>query len=201
MALTRQLSLLPSDIAQVAAAVPDAVPLQDSQALMPGEDQTDLEHHVHLPVVEPSPSAKTAIPVTAYVILALATYGLSSVGPLLAFQHGCTPLMKIVWRQNGTVLILLPFLYQDLKKHGWPGNKLSCPQWTGFLLASAAYAAGNICFVQSLEYTTVGNAGESHVLRQNVRTHPLCSELIGTSFFDDSSSHFCKLSGHHFAGG
>lgn len=159
MALVRQLSLLPSDIVQVAAAIPetDEVPLRESQALMPGEDQTDLEHHVHLPVNEPT--AATSTPIMAYVILALATYGLSSGGPLLAFQHGCSPLMKVVWRQNGTVLILVPFLYGDLKNNGWPMSKLSCPQWSAFLFASAAYASANVCFVQALEYTTVGNAG------------------------------------------
>lgn len=167
MALTRTLSILPNDIAQVAAVVQHQVQDENITAVEAIANLPDqLDGHDAASVVEdpPEPIALSdgGTPLIAFLILAMTVVGLSSVGPILDLQSGCTPLMKIVWRQNGTVLLLLPLVISDAirsRRSGTSGTeKLTCAQWTNFGFTIFAYAAANICFVQALEYTAVGNA-------------------------------------------
>ena len=173
MALTHTLSILPNDIAQVAAVVQHQV--EDEQDMSPMEsivNITDQMNGQDATVEEaPEPKSSSSLTPLAFVTLGMTVVGLSSVGPILDLQGGCSPLMKIVWRQNGTCLMLLPLILLDTWRSrsrssrnnnsgsGFPPSKgLTCAQLTGFGCTIAAYAAANICFVQSLEYTSVGNA-------------------------------------------
>jgi hypothetical protein len=180
MALARALSILPSDLAKVAAAMHDigqdynASVFDDPPLLDANDDATSVAPM--LPVAAPGGEsiAPSKIPLYAFLILGLAVVGLSGGGPILEFQADCSPLMKVVWRQNGTILMLLPFLRADIKKNGLP--RLSCAEWTTFLFTVVGYACANICFVQALEYTTVGNAGEECSFQQ--RASALASRVL-----------------------
>jgi len=166
MALTRHLSILPADFTQVAAVVQDpsydlgdvnleATEHMENAALPLLDNQHEGDQQLQNPALG---AAAATVPLSAYLMLAIAVVGLASVGPILDLQQGCSPLMKTVWRQNGTILLMLPLVPLDWKKNGFP--KLTCAQWTNFMAASAAYSAGNVCFVTALEYTAVGNAGK-----------------------------------------
>jgi len=162
MCLTRHLSIIPADITHVAAVF-------NEEEFEMGDldlDVTENAENATLPLLESETPQPVKVPVTAFLMLGIAVIGLASVGPILDLQQDCSPLIKTVWRQNGTILLMLPLVPFDWKKHGFP--KLSCAQWTNFVAAAAAYSAGNVCFVTALEYTAVGNAGKNVVRKNSV---------------------------------
>ena len=165
MALTRTLSILPSDIAQVASKIHgitrsfSLASLEDAPLLQPNEKAAIESPSLPMAADEAASTVPAnKIPLVAYLTLGAAVIGLSSSGPILRFQKDCTPLMKMIWRNNGTLMLLCPFLRADIRKNGFPS--LSRVEWMNFLMVSVAYASVRICFVQSLEFTTVGNAGK-----------------------------------------
>lgn len=137
MQLTRGTSILPSDIAQAAAAFDDA--------MKHPEDEEEA-----MSVVD------TSIPISAYLMLAMAVVGLSSIGPLLDLQDGVSATIKIIWRTQATALMLLPFAIYGIREEGTP--KLTAAQIIILIAASACYASSCVFFAWSLDYTTVGNA-------------------------------------------
>lgn len=144
MGLTRNLSILPSDLQDAAAQ-------QKKEA---GEAEEDEEAKPILPLT--GKEEETHVPFHAYITLLLAVVALSSLGPSLAMQQEVASVMKIFWRQTGTWMFLLPFASRDIFKLGFPSMDKS--QWFTFILAAFSYAIMGVCFVVALEYTSVGNA-------------------------------------------
>jgi len=155
MGLTKNLSLLPSkpEVVQAAEEMEDAV--------------VSLRRRmsVSLPAVSESeqpssPEKKEAsgpVPLSAYLTLASAVTALSSIGPFLAKQQGVDATMKIVWRFQGTAVLLAPLaLHSVLADTGWP--RLTYAQWGTFVTAAASYAVLCVAFAMSINYTTVANA-------------------------------------------
>ena len=167
MQLTRGTSILPSDIAQL-AAIDDAMlhPEDEEQAIASQQD--------------------TTIPVSAYLLLALAVVGLSSIGPLLDLQDGVSGTMKIIWRTQATALMLLPFAVYGIREEGIP--KLTSAQIIITIAASACYASMCVLFAWSLDYTTVGNAGEC---KMQVIT---CVAFLVANALSQQHSDFVQLS-------
>lgn len=147
MTLTRELSILPSDVVQFAMDMPD----NNASLSFINVDVEDPDEH--RPFVAPKP---VETPASAYVLLAATVIALSSFGPLLDLQQDCTGSMKTVWRQLGTSIVLAPLAFMDVRRNGLP--KLSPPQMLTFFLAIVCYATMGIGFVVGLEYTSVGTA-------------------------------------------
>ena len=142
MTLTRQLSILPSD-------------LQDAATQQKEEAETDDDTKPVLPTTEKSEEPET-IPFHAYVTLMSAVIALSSIGPSLDMQQEVAPVMKIFWRMTGTWMFLLPFALRYTIKQGLPD--LNNSQICTFLFAASSYAVMAVGFVVALEFTSVGNA-------------------------------------------
>ena len=139
MSMARTWSILPCDIEHVTEAV-------DQVLGMPEKDK-----NITLGVTE-----TPKVPLHAYFLLALAVVSLSSIGPMLDLQQGCSPTTKIYWRMSGTAMFLFPLCCIDLYREGLP--KLTLAQATTFCLAAACYAVMTNGFVLALDYTSVGNA-------------------------------------------
>jgi hypothetical protein len=99
---------------------------------------------------------KRRIPISAYLQLLLAVAALSSIGPFLDRLDGVSPPLRIVWRQQGTVLVLWPFALRSILVDGPP--RLSLAQWCTILCASFSYSVLTVAFSASLNYTTVNDA-------------------------------------------
>jgi hypothetical protein len=99
---------------------------------------------------------KRKIPISAYLQLLLAVAALSSIGPFLDRLDGVSPPLRIVWRQQGTVLVLWPFALRSILVDGPP--RLSLAQWCTFVCASFCYSVLTVAFSASLDYTTVNDA-------------------------------------------
>ena len=155
MSLTRNLSILPSDIAGVAVRVPSALNLQQQTE---DSERTELlkQHSTLTQYQESTIEEKLSTPLSAYFLLATAVVSLSSIGPLLDLQKEASPAMKIYWRMAGTALLLIPFAATRCYHTGLP--QLQKAQWITFLLSTFFFDASCLGFVLALEYTSVGNA-------------------------------------------
>jgi len=146
MALTRNLSILPGDIVEAAAAT--EVDIGRSDKL---EDGTDTDGK------DGDTGASSGVPLSAYILLSSAVISLSSIGPFLDLQIGVGAMLKMFWRMSATALILSPAaIYAMIYKSGMP--RLTKAQWVTFTLAAACYTVLCNGFVLALDYTTVGNA-------------------------------------------
>lgn len=141
MGLTRNLSILPGDVVDVARG--------EGPLSVLGDDMSQV-------TMDPDKMDVVITPMSAYFLLASAVISLSAIGPLLVLQDNATPTMKIIWRMTGTSILLLPIACYDIYDKGIP--KLTSPQWFTFLLATACYDVMTLAFVISLSYTAVGNA-------------------------------------------
>ena len=146
MTLARNISILPSDLIQAAATAAAQDAPTEGEAL---EDLVEGQEEL-------KPPEAVAIPLSAYLLLASAVISLSSIGPLLDIQIGCTSTMKIYWRMSATSIALFPLALAAVRRDGLPG--LTIPQWATFLLAAASYTTMCVGFVLALQWTTVGNA-------------------------------------------
>lgn len=127
MALTRNLSILPGDIVEAAAAT--EVDIGRSDKL---EDGTDTDGK------DGGTGASSGVPLSAYILLSSAVISLSSIGPFLDLQIGVGAMLKMCWRMNATALILSPAaIYAMIYKSGVP--RLTKAQWVTFTLAAACY--------------------------------------------------------------
>lgn len=123
MGLTRNLSILPSD-------------LQEAADHQKHESKEGDETKPVLPLT--GKEEPEAIPCNAYITLLLAVIALSSIGPSLAMQNGVNPIMKIFWRMTGTWMFLLPFALRSVMKDGLP--TLNKSHGCTFLFAACSYA-------------------------------------------------------------
>ena len=64
--------------------------------------------------------------------------------------------VQIVWRFQGTAILLAPFALHSIAKGGFPS--LTASQWGTFFMAAASYAVLCVAFAMSIDYTTVANA-------------------------------------------
>ena len=142
-------------------------------------DTTDTS----LPSTEKAKSRK--IPIHAYIILLTAVTALSSIGPFLDRLDGVPAPLRIVWRQQGTALVLWPFALRSLVKDGPP--KLSLAQWCTFLLASFSYCVLTVAFSMSVDYTTVNDAA--------ILTNSQSLLLVVAKLCMGSSVHYLESSG------
>eukprot|EP00934_Nitzschia_sp_Nitz4_P000675 Nitzschia sp. Nitz4//scaffold13_size275219//22564//24186//NITZ4_000839-RA/size275219-processed-gene-0.124-mRNA-1//-1//CDS//3329535909//675//frame0 len=152
MGLARSLSLLPSDVVELANMLPQMVAsaAEDQQDDSTGGDVWEVSDDGKMvdEVVRP--------PIAAYILLFVAAISLSAVGPLLDMQLNATSNMKATWRMLGTGIFLFPFAVSQFSKTGFP--QLTIPQWTTFLLSAASYNFMVLFFALSLDYTSVGNS-------------------------------------------
>jgi drug/metabolite transporter (DMT)-like permease len=159
MSLTRNFSILPTDIERavdvanhITAGAEDIPSLDDKLAPV----GTDIETLELIKEAEAAVAAVVTTPPSAYLLLALAVFSLSAIGPLLQAQKDVDSSMKICWRQFATSCLLFPFAVVSVSKEGFP--QMTSTQWFTFLLTSICYTIMCVCFVLSLEYTAVGNA-------------------------------------------
>jgi len=155
MNLTKNMSILPDKKAIVGAVeeMRDALHLSKRPLTAEVGEDEDEEGVKGAPLKEPEAAH---IPLSAYLTLASAVAALSSIGPFLAAQKGVDAEMKIVWRFQGTALLLAPFAIRELVVSGIP--PLSIAQWGTFLLAAASYSVLCVAFAMSIQFTTVSNA-------------------------------------------
>jgi drug/metabolite transporter (DMT)-like permease len=159
MSLTRNFSILPTDIEravevanQITVGAED-VPSLDGKLAPAGTEMETLEL---IKEAEAAVAAVVTTPPSAYLLLAMAVFCLSAIGPLLEDQKGVDSTMKICWRQFATSCLLFPFAVVSVRKDGFP--QMTLTQWSTFLLTSVCYTIMCVGFVLSLEYTAIGNA-------------------------------------------
>lgn len=159
MSLTRNMSLLPSkpELNQAVEEVEgDLRALQQNVAASLGRSSISTTYKKQLPTTSATDQDSSSPPLKAYLILISAVVALSSIGPCLAKQEGVDATLKIVWRYQGTVVMLAPFAIHSIMVDGIP--KLSIAQWGTFVLAAASYSMLGVAFAMSIDYTTVSNA-------------------------------------------
>ena len=160
MTLTKNMSLLPSK-PEINQAMEEA---QQEFSLLKRNFSTVLSSHLKAKQGKnkPDPSDEgdgdetLSPPLSAYLTLGSAVCALSSIGPFLAKQVDVDATLKIVWRFQGTVLLLAPLAIHSVMVDGIP--KLTLSQWMTFFLAAASYAVLCVAFAMSVDYTTVANA-------------------------------------------
>jgi drug/metabolite transporter (DMT)-like permease len=159
--LTRNFSILPTDIeravdvANLITTGADDIPSLDDKLGLIGTD-IEIQTLELIKEAEETVAAAVTTPTSAYLLLALAVFSLSAIGPLLQAQKDVDSTMKICWRQFATSCLLLPFAVVSVSKDGFP--QMASAQWFTFLLASVCYTIMCVGFSLSLEYTAVGNA-------------------------------------------
>lgn len=131
MNLTRSLSVLPEDIADLAQQTTGLSEHKSEEQ----EEQPKLEHYAALFLAVVAVSSKS----TAFHML----------------DHVEAPL-KQYWKMVANSVALFPFAVYQYRKSGIP--QLTLGQWLTFLAAIICYSIQGVLFVKSLEYTTVGNA-------------------------------------------
>jgi drug/metabolite transporter (DMT)-like permease len=163
MALTRNSAILPTDIERAvevanyittdtSTSTDDMLLLDDK--LVPA--WSEMETHELITEAEVVVAAVVTTPPSAYLLLALAVFSLSAIGPLLEAQKDVDSTMKICWRQFATSCLLFPFAVVSVRRDGLP--RMTSAQWFTFLLTSFCYTIMCVGFALSLEYTAVGNA-------------------------------------------
>eukprot|EP00934_Nitzschia_sp_Nitz4_P007334 Nitzschia sp. Nitz4//NODE_293_length_29386_cov_71.949235//23873//25258//NITZ4_additional_000039-RA//-1//CDS//3329531839//7324//frame0 len=128
MTVTRSLSVLPDDIA-------------------------DLVYEVGIPDQEPDDQP---VPLLQYALLLLAVVAISSNSTVLHKLEGVAPPLKLFWRMSSSYFALVPFAYNYFRRDGFPD--LTIAGWLTFLTATACYAAQGVLFYTSLTLTSIGNA-------------------------------------------
>jgi len=171
MSLARNLSILPEDVVHIAetdvATVshpteelqPEEAAGEEAEEPVADEEETELmglKIAAEEEIPKPEPPRPARMHISAYLLLLSAVVSLSSIGPLLVRQEGCTSLMKVFWRTSATAAILLPFALHQTWKEGLPN--WNCPQVTTMCLSAVCYATMCAGFVIALDYTAVGNA-------------------------------------------
>ena len=74
----------------------------------------------------------------------------------MLFSSYRSSIYQIVWRFQGTALLLAPFALKSLWTDGVP--KLTVVQWLTFVSAAASYAVLCVAFAMSVNYITVADA-------------------------------------------
>ena len=107
---------------------------------------------VHLDIV-----VERKVPWIGYVILITGFTALASANAAQDLQQGgVTPLMKTLWKQMATCMVLFPVAVKSIHQDGVPC--LSKHEVALLVLSGAAYAYLCLAFVLALEFTTLPNA-------------------------------------------
>uniref|UniRef100_A0A7S3L915 EamA domain-containing protein n=1 Tax=Amphora coffeiformis TaxID=265554 RepID=A0A7S3L915_9STRA len=151
-------SLSPSSSVLSVTALPvGTVDNEDDTDDINTEKADDEDYEVQIKKIVDKDDETAAVaspPLSAYLLLAAAVVGLSSIGPFLNLQSDVDPMIKIVWRNISTAVALFPLaLWETFKQP----PRLTWPQIMLLLLTGAAYAGLTVCFSWSLAYTSVGN--------------------------------------------
>jgi len=133
MTPTRQFSILPEDIVQIAEEMPHIADIPASEA--------------DKPIMMQKPKS---IPFYAYLLLAATVIALASFGPILTLQVGVSGSMKTVWRQLFTSFLFIPLVILEMRRGGLP--QLNWTQWGVFALACIFSSGMGVGFVTALEY-------------------------------------------------
>jgi len=159
MALTKNLSILPckQELTQAVEEIEEdlASMLSSFRSTLRGGESVRPPAAVKTTEDEEEDFEKSP-PLKAYLTLGSAVCALSSIGPCLAKQIDVDATLKIVWRFQGTVVLLSPLAIHSIAVDGIP--KLTLAQWLTFLMAAASYAVLCVAFAMSINYTTVANA-------------------------------------------
>lgn len=157
MTLTKNMSILPSK-PEIDQAVEEVQ--QEFYSLKRNLSTALSTRRSYRKQLDPSTSEDkddtSSPPLSAYLTLGSAVCALSSIGPFLAKQVDVDATLKIVWRFQGTVVLLAPLAVHSILVDGIP--KLTLSQWTTFLLAAASYSVLCVAFAMAVNYTTVANA-------------------------------------------
>ena len=117
------------------------------------ESPCDIEHHSKGGFPLTGETQET--PLTAYLVLAAAVVGLSSIGPLLNVQFGVDDTIKTLWRNSATACALFPLALHSVFLDGFP--VLSPWQCVVLVLSGAFYSLYTALFAWAVQYTTIGN--------------------------------------------
>lgn len=132
MSLTRSLSVLPDDLADLI----DEVGI-DVRA---GEVAADA----------------SGPPLFQYLALLSAVAAVSSNSTALHLIDGVSAPLKLYWRMTASYIALAPLAIHSLSRDGFPS--LSFSGWVTFVAATVTYSAQGCLFVSALDLTTIGNA-------------------------------------------
>lgn len=138
MNMTRSLSVLPEDIADLAKENSRRTletTAEEDEEKSTSANNTDLFH---------------------YGALFLAVFAVSSKSTAFHMLDPVPAALKQYWKMAATSVGLLPLFIRQYRKHGLP--TLSPVLWATFVAAIICYSVQGILFVKALEYTTVGNA-------------------------------------------
>jgi hypothetical protein len=91
-----------------------------------------------------------------YATLFFAVVAISSVSSAFHFLDQVQAPLKQYWRMSANSVCLFPFAVYHFRKEGMP--KLSLGEWLTFIAAILCYSSQCTLYVKSLEYTTPGNA-------------------------------------------
>eukprot|EP00543_Licmophora_paradoxa_P000779 CAMPEP_0202454834 /NCGR_PEP_ID=MMETSP1360-20130828/12473_1 /ASSEMBLY_ACC=CAM_ASM_000848 /TAXON_ID=515479 /ORGANISM="Licmophora paradoxa, Strain CCMP2313" /LENGTH=467 /DNA_ID=CAMNT_0049074245 /DNA_START=221 /DNA_END=1621 /DNA_ORIENTATION=- len=167
MGLTRNLSILPSDVVDASAAaateISQPTTIGENQSLREGSGEKPYgDAEVGLPSKEEvTKDTEGQPPLTAYLLLFSAVVSMSSIGPLLDMQESVDSMMKIYWRMTGTWMILIPFAVYSVRNEGlskFPVDTSIFQLIAKMIISAVGYATMCLGFVVALEYTSVGNA-------------------------------------------
>ena len=128
MSMTQSLSVIPDDIPSLG-------------------EETGLVQQEEIPA---------GPPVIQYLSLLAAVVAVSSNSTALHLLVGVKAPMKLFWRMTASYLALSIFAFRSVMNHGFP--ILSFGTWLTFLAAAMCYSIHSVLFIQSLDYTTIGNA-------------------------------------------
>mmetsp|Transcript_7183 Transcript_7183/g.18567 ORF Transcript_7183/g.18567 Transcript_7183/m.18567 type:complete len:695 (-) Transcript_7183:203-2287(-) len=98
-------------------------------------------------------------PVIGYVLLALAVWGVSTLGAGFAMFHGVDPVVKSIWRSEVTLLVITPLMLASLCHNPHCFNCCrDVSTMMSFALTSFGSAGYIAFFVASLAYINMGTA-------------------------------------------
>jgi len=133
--------MLPSDITSVKVQAQE-------QETVDGEKVTTLQVTV-----------ERRSPVIGYVLLALAVWGVSTLGAGFAMFHGVDPVVKSIWRSEVTLLVITPLMLASLCHNPHCFNCCrDVSTMMSFALTSFGSAGYIAFFVASLAYINMGTA-------------------------------------------
>jgi drug/metabolite transporter (DMT)-like permease len=164
MGMTRSLSVLPEDMTNlveetVLSQIPHkpqmatATTLLEEQDSEPGDRVPSKQHP------KATTGRESSMVVQQYASLMVAVIAVSSNGTALTLLHGVPPALKLYWRMTVTGLCLLGLALPRLLSHGggWPTEMTAWPKLLSLVCAAACFAGQGLCFVNALQYTSIGN--------------------------------------------
>jgi drug/metabolite transporter (DMT)-like permease len=181
MGMTRSLSVLPDDMTnlveetvlsqiphkpKMAAATATTLLEQEQEEVEDSEPGGPVRPKQQHPKKATRTGESSMVVQQQYASLLLAVIAVSSNGTALTLLHGVPPALKLYWRMTVTGLCLLglalPRLLSSSSSHndgggGWPTEMTAWPKLLSLVCAAACFAGQGLCFVNALQYTSIGN--------------------------------------------